>query len=176
MLALVTAPAGAEPEAGDAALSAPRAALRVLSAEEFDRYLAALPELMALGLDAGADVEGSLAQQRAAASQMQDVLGEHGFDAQSFNDVHWNVVMAYLGDALSTQNDELAKAQAQQLQQLEEMKDQMPPEQYEAAAQAMQAMLPALSAVATAPEANRKLVAEHRAELDALFDDAGAKP
>jgi hypothetical protein len=152
--------------------------MRVLSADEVDRYVAALKDLTKLGLDASAQLEGEPSQvrQQAAAmkygGEMQKVLGKHDFDAQSFTDVHWNVLMAYLADEMSGPSAELQQAQAQQKQMLAEMKQKLPPEQYEAAAKAMQALIPSLDAASNAPEQNRKLVADRRAELDAIFESA----
>lgn len=152
--------------------------MRDLSAEEVDRYLAALKELTRLGLDASAQLAGdpSALQQRAAATQygaeMQKVLGRHDFDADTFTDVHWNVLMAYLAGEMEQPSSEMKEAQAQQQQMLAEMKKHLPPEQYEQAAEAMSQLMPTLNAAMSAPEGNRKLVAARRAEIDAIFESA----
>ncbi len=152
--------------------------MRELSADEVDRYIAALKELTQLGLDASAQLEGnpSAVQQRAAAmkygAEMQDVLAEHDFDTLSFTDVHWNVLMAYLASELEQPSSEMKEAQAQQQQMLAEMKKQLPPDQYEQAAKAMGQLMPTLNAALAAPEVNRKLVAARRGELDAIFESA----
>ena len=152
--------------------------MRDLTANEVDRYIAALQELKKLGLDASAQMEGdpSALKQRAAAAkygeEMQKVLGRHDFDTQSFNDVHWNVLMAYLASELEQSNAEMQKAQAEQQQLLAEMKKQLPPEQYEQAAKTMQQLMPALNAVTNVPDGNRTLVAARRTKLDAIFENA----
>lgn len=152
--------------------------MRDLSADEVDRYLAALKDLTRLGLDASAQMEGdpSALQQRAAATEygekMQKVLGEHDFDTDSFTDVHWNVLMAYLAGEMKQPSSEMKAAQAQQQQMLAEMKKQLPPEQYEQAARAMTQLMPTLNSALSAPDGNRKLVAARRAELDAIFESA----
>jgi hypothetical protein len=164
--------------AEDAPAPIARTEMRVLSADEVERYVAALRELTELGLEPQAAGDAPQAQREAAGMQhsqdMQQALARHAFDAASFGDVHWNVMMAYLAEAMSAQSEELEQARAQQQEMLAEMKQQMPPEQYEATAQAMEALLPALDAATAAPEQNRKLVGAHRAELDALFEDANA--
>jgi hypothetical protein len=156
--------------------------MRDLSADEVDRYIAALEALTQLGLDAPAQLEGdpSALQQREAAvaygAKMQKVLAQHDFDTNSFTDVHWNVLMAYLAGEMEQPSSEMQEAQAQQQQMLAEMKKQLPPDQYEQAAEAMAQLMPTLSSATNAPEGNRKLVDARRDRLDAIFESAKKPP
>jgi hypothetical protein len=176
-LAICFVVAAAAP-AEDASTPIARTEMRVLAADEVERYVAALRELTELGLEPQARGDAPQAQREATEMQhsqdMQQALARHGFDAASFGDVHWNVMMAYLAEAMSAQSEELQQARAQQREMLAEMKQQMPPEQYEATAKAMEDLLPALDAATAAPAQNLELVAAHRAELDALFERANA--
>jgi hypothetical protein len=174
-LAICFVVAAAAP-AEDASTPIARTEMRVLAADEVERYVAALRELTELGLEPQARGDAPQAQREATEMQhsqdMQQALARHGFDAASFGDVHWNVMMAYLAEAMSALSEELQ--QAQQREMLAEMTQQMPPEQYEATAKAREDLLPALDAAPAAPAQNLELVAAHRAEHDAHFERANA--
>lgn len=150
--------------------------LRVLSESELTRYIAAMRELTTLGDEVsaglGSDPSESLSWAAGIAHEgkVKQAIESKGFTPDSFVDVHWNTMMAYVAAEMQGRKAEMEAARKQQQAALEAMKAQLSPEQVEQMMQGMTGMQAMFEAYEAVPPANISLVNKHQQELAAALD------
>ena len=147
---------------------------RALDEVELTRYIATLRELVKLGDELGTGLapdpsgDASLATGMAYSEKMRTAIESRGFTPESFADVHWNTMMAYMAIELEGQQAELEKAREEQQAALEAMKEQLSPEQFEQLKKSMAGAQSVFDAYEQVPPGNVALVKKHRAEIAAI--------
>jgi hypothetical protein len=150
--------------------------IRVISDGEMGRYVAALEEIVPLGMEAMLNLGADPTQLKAMAAgaitnqQMLSVIERKGFDPQSFTSVHWNAMMAYAALELEPRRAELEKARREQAAAMEAMKAQLSPAQFEQMKKSMAGATAMLDRFRDVPPANVALAMKYRAQLDSILE------
>lgn len=144
-----------------------------LQERDVTALLDVLPKLRDLGLSSDmldtTDPAG-MARGMELGQQAMNVLGEHGFTAQGFQEVVYSVGLAIAGLEARGREGELAAAARQGEQALAQMEGQMSPEQMAMMRQQLGNAMGAMRQVEQQPPGNLALVEKYRAPLEALLN------
>jgi hypothetical protein len=171
LAALTTAGASAQPAAGPANHPPPKD----LTDDEMTRYVAALDDMVALGVDAEKELGTSASDTRQAmvslaySEKAQQIIEAHAFTPESFATVHWNAMAAYASLEMQGHQAEMETARKQQAAAMESLRGQMSPEQHQQMMQSMAGAQTMMKAYQDVPPGNLALVRKHRKQLEMIL-------
>jgi hypothetical protein len=170
-----SSPAASSATTSDATPPAAMSAIplaRDLTEDEMRRYVALMGDFRKLGLETR-DMQAQGAGAALAGAQVHgetmEALRRHGFTVPQFEEVHYNVIMAWSALEMEGKSAEMERSRAEQEKALEAMKRTMSEEQVRAMKAQLDMANQQVETMTQSSEHNRALIRAHHADLIAVL-------